>query len=440
MTQMSTQPSPSRIDHSFGKGLKSYQGNSNARHQPEQPDMRSRRSLNDGQGNTTKVLAAAQDVGGANALVPVIRELQGWRHARVRVIASGKAARVFSDADIEHETFEVARMPSVECYERFIEVLGEIAPEVLVVGTAWGPSVAKYLLRAAQSLDTPSIAVVDMWSHYKERFIDPVTGELCLPTLVGVMDRLAFEQAVEAGLPESSLVVVGQPHLEELASVLHGDDLLSEARVLRRSWLGEFAQAEAIRLVLFASEAFSRDFGSVGPYYRGYTEVDALEGLVRATRILERRSQFRTKIIVKLHPEESADKLRIGQTALESDLLLVADQPAWPCMLAADVVVGMTSMFLLEAAVAGKPTVSFQPGCLDKDSFVGTRSGMIPAVSSENELASILAGFMSLKGRSAGGSRPRVPQALRTGSARRIAELIDRLATCRSHQAPRDAV
>ena len=377
------------------------------------------------------ILAGAQDVGGANALVPVIEELGRRDQARVSVLACGKAAKVFSAAEIKHRTVEVPAEPVQGYYESIHENLAQRAPDALLLGTAWGHSLDKVLLRAAQDQKIPSLAVLDMWSYYRERFVDPASGEVCLPTKLAVMDQLAFDQAVDAGLPASSLVITGQPYLEELAKAFRRRDLFERAESLRRQWLGEFAKEEARGLVLFASEAFSRDLGPGTPYYRGYREVDALEGLVEAARMIEHSHDLRIGVVVKLHPEESDESFQMGAMAQRRQVLVVADQPVWPCLLASDVVVGMTSMLLLESAIAGRPTVSFQPGVQDGDSFVGAQIGLVPAVTSVHELAPVLRGFLEKEAPEHGPEQTSTGTSAHAlaqpGAAKRVADLLLRL-------------
>ena len=338
----------------------------------------------------TTILAAAQDVGGANALVPVIERLRSYKRVRVAVLARGKAAGAFSAAGVDRRAVDYPTDFGPGLDEIVSRSLSEIAPDVLLLGTAWGPSIDKALLAAAQLAGVPSLAVLDMWSYYRDRFLDPESGKLVLPTRVALMDQLAFDEAREAGLPAASLVITGQPYLEAVATAINGRDIAAQATSLRAAWFANGAGQQETRLVLFASEAFSRDLGPETSYYRGYTEVEALDGVVEAVELAARRGKMTTKVIAKLHPKESIESFHLGPVARENDVLVVADQPAWPCILAADAIVGMTSMFLLESAIAGKSTISFQPGAAHPESFVGTRVGMVPAASSVEELATLL--------------------------------------------------
>ena len=374
---------------------------------------------------TSESCCAAQDVGGANALIPVIKELQRRSQVQVVVIACRKAVQVFYREGIEHRAIESLTGLDQGFMDIARRVLLQVAPDVLLLGTSWGASLDKVLVNIGHEQGVPSLAVLDMWSYYRERFADPASGELCFPTKVAVMDQLAFEQAMQAGLPGSSLVITGQPYLDELVVRLQRPDLRRQAESLRRAWLGDVTQQETARIVLFASEAFAQDFGPHTPYYRGYTEVDALEGLVVAVQLVEDGTCHKIMIVVKLHPEESPRSFRMGPLASQRSVRTVADQPAWPCIFAADVIVGMTSMFLIEAALAGKPTISFQPGVVEKNSFIGSQIGLVPAVSSSQELANLLKSCLTEKHtvHNLGNEKTKPPLTL-GGAASRIANLV----------------
>lgn len=70
--------------------------------------------------------------------------------------------------------------------------------------------------------------------------------------------------------------------------------------------------------------------------------------------------------------------------------------PPWACVLAADLLVGMTSMLLLEGTIAGRPAISYQPAQGRAVPFVGSQMGIVPAARSPQELSVLLSeGFLS---------------------------------------------
>jgi len=334
------------------------------------------------------VLAAAQDAGGANALACVIEELERRERVQVAVAACAEAVRVFVQAGIRPRTIPSPEGPAdgrfVEAVQR---LLHGVEPDALLLGTAWGLSIDKVLLRLALDRHLPSISVVDLWPYLRERFADPVSGEVCLPTKIAVMDAVVSEQAVQAGLPKERLVVTGQPYLDALVAKRHDATLHHEAHGLRQHWLN--GRPSGTRLVLFASEALARDFGGATPYYRGYTEAEVLEGVVEAVQAVEASRGWRMALVVKRHPREWQQPPRLGPLAARRDLTVVDEQSVWPCLLATDAVIGITSMILIEASLIGTPTISFQPatqaGALDPS--WGT---VMPVATSPQELTQSL--------------------------------------------------
>lgn len=61
---------------------------------------------------------------------------------------------------------------------------------------------------------------------------------------------------------------------------------------------------------------------------------------------------------------------------------------------AADLVVGLTSMLLLEAALLGKPTLSIVPRRGEMDFLPTIRMGITPCVTTREQLSSALAGLL----------------------------------------------
>ncbi len=224
--------------------------------------------------------------------------------------------------------------------------------------------------------------MIDHWCHYRERFMEPHTGVVRLPSRIGVMDPFALEQAVAAGLPSERLVVVGQPYLEGLVREAGQPELLKEARTLRMQWQA----GKSSPLILFASEKYPENPGIPTSSFPKYTETEALEGLLQAVNRLQEKNSFRPTVVVKLHPKESIQSFERGPLARAANIQVVAGVSAWPSILASDLVVGMTSMILLEAALIGKAAISYQPDVKNNSPFVGTQLGIISTAAEVDQL------------------------------------------------------
>lgn len=352
-----------------------------------------------------RTLAAATFAGGANVLLPVLRKLQLQPEVRLRVVAERQALQILSEQGIPVEE----PPPAPKERDLFLRSLfRKEAPDTLLLGTSRGASIEKELLRIGQERGIPSLAVVDHWSHYKARFLEPGSRQLRLPTRIALMDTQALERAVADGLPRKILKVTGQPHLQYLATALRDPALQRHARKLRDTWL----QDEQGPLLLFCSELFSEN--------RGYAQTDALEGLAEALDLLEKdappRAPARPKLVVKLHPKESRAPFQAGPASRRRGFLLVEVEAAWPCLLAADVLVGMTSMMLLEGAIAGRPAISYQPAQGRAVPFIGTETGVVRAARTVKELAAHLSALMEAPPR-ASAQRPALTEAPPRASA-----------------------
>ena len=374
-------------------------------------------------GRERRVLVAVQEVGAANALTPVIRELQRRPHVEVHLVAAGKSQDVLRAAGVP---FEPVDRPAAldDAYQE--RVSGELAArpaDVVLVGTSTGPGVDKVLTNAASSLGIPSLAVIDHWSNYRDRFAWPSTAQLrYLPTKVAVMDDTARREAIAAGLPADALVVTGQPYLEAVLEHVHDRAVERSARDLRAKWTGTARRSDPL-FVLFASEVVEESGEGSTPRKPSYSERDVLDGLFEAVSRLPPALRARARVVVKLHPEESMRSSRLSDRfARVHDVLDGA--PAWPCLLASDCVVGIDSMLLLEAGMAGCPTIAFQPGA-EVDAFVGARLGVVTPASRPDELVAAL-GEALRGGRRAADSTPRYRPP--SGSAQRIADAVLELA------------
>lgn len=377
------------------------------------------------------VFVAAQEHAAANALIPVISQLSARRDVRVEAIACAEAAAVFARAGVPHRLAAHPGEDEPAAVAMVRRDLTDASPDALLLGTAWGPALDKVVLRIGSHRGIPSVSVVDHWSNFRERFADPASDTLSLPTKIAVMDEWAMTEAVKAGLPEEVVTVTGHPYLDQLAVELQQPVLLQRARGLRQEWL-QGVEGGRPCIVLFVSEALSRYHDLHGPHPLGYTEVDVLEGLISTVQRLPAAPSRQWHLVIKLHPREPDHPASsLSPLARRWSLRVVKDQPAWVCLLAADVVVGMGSMLLVEAALAGKPAISFRPNATAPCPFIGSEIGLVPTAASLEELARLLSRSTADPSAHVPGRRGEVgpvARLVRGDSALRIADLVVELA------------
>jgi hypothetical protein len=282
-----------------------------------------------------RVLACTGDAGGAEAVAPVVARLWATRDVVVEAWAYGPAVEVF------------ARHGLAASAPRDARTAVATADAVLLGTSVGGPEHEKELAAAARDAGVPSLAVLDYWSSYDRRF-GPVA-----PDVVAVVDERMGAELVASGFHPGRVVVTGAPQHERLLLLEPLDD---GRRAELRAQAGAAAED---RLVLFASQPVREIYGGS----LGFDERTVLAALGTALA----HAPVGTRLVVRPHPREA------DPSPLPPGAVAVRDDAALDWARAADLVCGMTTALLLEAAMLGCVTLSLQPGLVGADTLrVGT--------------------------------------------------------------------
>ncbi len=272
-----------------------------------------------------RLALAAHDPGGAAVLVAAAPALRARGHDLVWLPA-GPAARLWREAG----------EPVPEAIDAAVALARE-PPALLLTGTSFHDGFERALWAAARRLGVPSLAVLDSWTNIERRFAS-ADGSLEQPDAFGVMDEATRAQVAAAGWCRARLFVIGQPHLAARTE---------RVRRLRRNRRGG-----ADKKIVFFSEPIVEDFG---PTARGFTQFEV------ATLVAEAFAGLSAaRLAIKPHPRESEGAWRDWLARTPNARLAAEDTET--LLGAADGVLGMTTMVLLEACFAGIPALSLQPG------------------------------------------------------------------------------
>lgn len=361
------------------------------------------------------IAAIGGDPGGAEAVAPVLAALQ----------APGVTLHAFA----YRQAVEIwrARVAGVQAVSEAATVedcegmLRECGAEVLLLSTSSnGIDLEKKFTQAARTLAVPSVAVLDLWTNYRSRFAD-ADGELAfLPDRIAIMDERAREEMRGVGIPAERLVLTGQPAFDELAAWKRQADPTSRAAI--RNAFGVIADE---LFVVFGSQPLSATYGddTGRPGHPGFTEDSVAALMVGALDAIALETGRRIVLLVRPHPREMAD----AHSRLISDAIRISVSTAHhrrELMLAADLVVGMNSAFLLEATVLGCRTLSLQPGLRLHESLPTNLCGATPVVSDPAQLQPALR--CALFANEAAACTPAFPQESR--AAEKVAALVRSLA------------
>lgn len=284
-------------------------------------------------------MIVARQAGSANAFSPLIEEF-GKSGLAVRTYAFMHAHRVFASQGIESVM--------IDRFEDFI-AMGITAPSFLLTGTSECVAQDNLFWEWARDMGVPSLAFVDSWVSYWQRFSDTGKGQErfnCTPGLIGVIDRFMYDRMVENGCREDLLVITGNPAFDRLHGYVsvHGESI--------RAAYGE-------HFVLFIGEPYNRGlFGEDEKAVRGYTEAEVLELAAKALHEIRGDSGV---LVYRPHPRGCSEEITTIITKRRDIIMDACDFDTRDMVSCARGVVGMTSMPLFEASVMGVPAISIQP-------------------------------------------------------------------------------
>jgi hypothetical protein len=233
----------------------------------------------------------------------------------------------------------------------------------LVTGTSWGNFIEPEAIRLVKSFGLPTFSCIDYWSNYALRF--HTKGEYVFPDYCMIMDDLSKAEAIADGIPQDILHVLGHPGLDAL--------ITQQSSGLRTG----MDQANKQLHIIVLSQPIEQLYGN----YFGYTESIVLE---HCARLAQLRPEYSFK--VKFHPkDEEAIKLQYAFMSVHGDLMEILND--------FDLVIGMSTMGLLQAFIYGKPVISYQPNLQKMDMCITNKLGLSTCLKSFEQLLESLDAF-----------------------------------------------
>jgi hypothetical protein len=273
------------------------------------------------------IALAAHDPGGAGVLAAAAPGLRERGHGLLWLPA-GPAAKLWREAG--------EYVPEMMNASAAIAAITREQPALLLTGTSFHDGYERALWAAARKLGIPSFAALDSWTNIEKRFRS-ADGSLEQPSALGVTDERTRAQIAAEEWCTARLFVIGQPHLA-----------LRVERLRRRR---KNRPGGAAKRIIFFSEPIEEDYG---PTARGFTQFDV------ATIVAEALAgSASVTLAFKPHPREAETRWRDWLARAPNARL--ASEDTETLLAAADGVLGVTTMVLVEAALTGIPTLSLQP-------------------------------------------------------------------------------
>ncbi|MDA1303632.1 MAG: hypothetical protein O2999_04935 [Nitrospirae bacterium] len=330
----------------------------------------------------------AQDPGGAEVIAPALVALKKCHKDDydLEVIARGEAVRVFESSGISFSRFE-GDSHQKKWSQYAEQILHQKRYDIVFTATSSVPSPERLFIRASKKLGLPSISILDSWTNYRDRFLEPGETQLCdgyLPSYIGVANQFGLAEMEALGFPPHILRVVGHPGINEFLRRAKGQQEEAQNHIRRTLNLDG-----KISIVVFFSQPIEVYNQMRAPSSDpGYSETDVLNGLMQAILRLPER----VILLVKPHPKEPIENffhIKVPNVYVVNHI-----DPDWLAM-AADAVVSMTSGMLVKAFLHGKPVLSIQPNLHGYDQSVLSRAGCITTIRDAGRLVDCLVEALS---------------------------------------------
>lgn len=308
-----------------------------------------------------KILFAAQDPGGFNSLVSVIKVLKK-KGVDVKVLLANGSCLIakknkinFLDcSNFSQEKLEIA-------FKKF-------NPQIVVTATSFGLSLDKKILKLAKKRRIPVISVVDFWSNYKIRFSNLGKEDLAyLPDIICVIDGYMKNGMKKAGFNKKMLRITGNPFFDGFRKTVKAKKTYS----------------------LFVSQPFSELGISVFDEVKIFKDfVDSLAGI-----------KEKIPVIISLHPREK-NKSKFEEIISSANIKIKISKKSGDDLVDdAKIVLGINSMVLFRAAIKGKKVVSYQPGIKkEEDVLMSNHLGLSEAVYNFNKLGETIKNLLKKDG------------------------------------------
>ncbi len=264
-----------------------------------------------------------------------------------------------------HELYEEHGRTRFLPVKFFRRVLRSLLPDVVVATSA--PRSERAAILAAGQLRIPSVCIVDLFAMAEIEWV----GQSGFADKVCVLGDAVKRRLVQAGRDPADVVVTGNPAFDNLAS----SEFVGKGRSVRDGlgWSESFVVGWA-----------SQREPSVHPF-SGRIGNPELPAILEQELVDWATANEGSALLVRHHPNERRDypsetaRVKISQSS----------QPVEVMLHAVDVVVTIASTVGLQAALLGKPVVSYDSSVLSEGAPLSSM-GFARGISKPGQLSSVL--------------------------------------------------
>lgn len=243
----------------------------------------------------------------------------------------------------------------------FADVIKSFDPTYIFSGTSQNDF--EHLWRkVAINENIKVISFIDHWTSYIERF--SFNNEIIFGNEIWVIDDIAKNEAVLAGIPENLLIISGNPYydkVKEFKPLIEKDFFYISNKL-----------SSTKSKVLYISDYLSTNYNynNEGVCELGYDEYSVFLDLLFCLNSYESSFTSKFQVIIKIHPKAPLNKfdLLLKKYNIKNlDIIVLRDCDSLTLNYYSDYVVGMHSNMVIESFLLGKKLLRVQTGQLSQD-------------------------------------------------------------------------
>ncbi len=280
----------------------------------------------------SRVVVSAHDAGGAEILSAWVGENK--KKYEIYLCLLGPAIEIFErdHGHLNNQTVEVVKKLGIR--------------DFLLTSTGTSSDFERSVLDYAKDQNVRTIAFLDHWDFYKERFGDEENWKNCLPDEIWVGDKFALAKAIDDGFPEDSIKILSNPYDRKLLS-------LFSDKVAMNTKLSILYVTEPIM------DKLRQQFGDECSRYDNENKI-----LATFLNDLEEYHDLVSGITIRLHPRERFDKydVTLSQSTRNIPVTYSTNESLIDDLEQHTTVVGVESVALINALTVGRGVYSFISG------------------------------------------------------------------------------
>lgn len=327
-----------------------------------------------------------EDPGALNFLAPLV-DMLIEQDVSLVIFGVGVGAHQLSERGIQ-----VVKPPSEQDAEKILRAYGCY---LLIIGTCEDKHTPAFdLVRAARLAGIQTLGVVDAANNAQFRFRGSRDVPLAhAPDWMIVPDEATAEAFDQLGFPRNRIIVVGHPARDlarRQAQEWRSERMINESCNSQRNWRIVFVSeiSDGLDRGQYTLSSEYSLLGRGSSYKR--TSIVA-EELLDSVRLLSATHGIDFELVLRLHPKQTRSDL--GVLCDEFDEVSIGGDPL-AVVRSADLVVGMTSMLLLQAHDMGLQCLAILPRVQEKNWLAELSDEAIPCVTTREELHAILKVFI----------------------------------------------